>query len=418
MASLPDSMFIDRAYFELFGRPADAGGKASWLAQLASGRSREEVYGSMANSAEFSQGSTDDRIRTLYRQVLGREAQGNEIAHWRGVATAQGFGTVATAVRYSAEGMRRQAGIASPGQSPPPAAPGATPPAPNAGDALARQSARDAVTAVLQRYGLSQLNDWAWSRIQQNASPQQIINELYDPSTEGGQVFAQRFPEFEQLRQRQNAGEQVYVPSVEEVLQLRNQYQEIMRSAGLPPQFYDQPSDFTGFIVNQRSPQEVAELVNEGFRRVTQAPVEVRDAMRDLYGVDGDGALAALFLDPTRAAPELLSMARTAEVEGTANRYGMGLGLQRAERVASLELSRQEVDQGFATLDNLAGLFTESIGEQVDLTAQDTGVDAVFGLAGGARDVLERRRAARINILSGGGGAIETRTGLGVGAAE
>ena len=408
--AMSNNQWVEWAYQALFGRTPDQAGVSHWLNRLNQGVSREQVYGEIAGSREFVAGkSVDDQIRQLYQSTLGREARGTEIAYWRGQMETRDMGIIGVAkeIASSAEARNRLLTAAQPPKPVPDQEP--------EDDSLVelqRRSAKAIIDDTLRRYGLEELSAWAWGLIQTDASPAEIINQLYDPSTQGGAVFAQKFPEFEALRQAQNAGANVYVPSVEEVLELRRSYSEIMRQAGLPTEFWDEPTDFVGLIVNQRSPRELAHVVNEGWERVTNAPSEIREAFADLYGIDGDSALAALFLDPERAAPMLIQMARTAEVEGTATRFGAGLGLARAERVASLELSRREIEQGFQSLDNLASLFQETITESDDLTLEGIGVDAAFGLAGGAQRTLERRRAARLALLSGGGGAIETREGI------
>lgn len=413
-----DLQWLDRMYRELFGRPADAAGVATFTQLLNQGETRDQVLGRLVQSAEFGGGlSVDDQIRKLYRSFLGREASGDDIYFWRAKAWEYGgFQNIVPLIRNSAEGLAVQESRYNPATPTPDQDP--IEPGPPAGPDPDRISAKSQIDAVLDRYGLGELKDWAWSRIVDEASPDQIMNELYDPTTEAGQVFDRYFPEFELLRQKRNSGTQVTIPSIDELLATRDQYAQIMRQAGLPSGFYDEPSDFTNLIVNQRSPVEVAEVINEGWRRVTQAPAEVRAAFGRLYGIDGDAALAAEFLDPTKANPLLIEMARTAEVAGTADRFGVGLGLDRAQRVASLQLSRQEYEQGFAQLDSLAGLFQETLSETEDLTPEGAGVEAIFNLSAGARDRIERRRSTRVNLLSGGGGVAETRTGLGVGSAE
>lgn len=416
---MTEEQWLRWAYQSLFGREADASGMAYWAARLRSGVSREQVYGELANSAEFrGNSSIDDQIRRLYRSALGREANGTEIAYWRNWMTTRNAGItgVAREIMSSAEARRHMSSVST-------IHPPAVVPDQAADDSalveMQRRSARAIIDDTLRRYGLEELSEWAWGLIQQDASPAEIINQLYDPSTVGGAVFARHFPEFEALRKAQLEGRNVYVPSIDELIELRRSYSEIMRQAGLPEEFWDEPTDFVNLVVNQRSPRELAHIINEGWNRVANAPSEIRAAFAELYGIDGDAALAALFLDPERAAPMLINMARTAEVEGTAMRFGSGLGLARAERVASLELSRREIEQGFQTLDSLASLFQETITESEDLTLEGVGVDAIFGLAPGAQRVLERRRAARMALLQGGGGAAESRAGIiGVGVAE
>jgi hypothetical protein len=64
-----NSGWIDALYMKLLGRPADAQGKAFWLAQLAGGESRAQVaYGFTSSVEREEQRVTDDYVKFLGRQ--------------------------------------------------------------------------------------------------------------------------------------------------------------------------------------------------------------------------------------------------------------------------------------------------------------------------------------------------------------
>jgi hypothetical protein len=99
----------------------------------------------------------------------------------------------------------------------------------------------------------------------------------------------------------------------------------------------------------------------------------------------------------------------------------VNLGMSKAREIADTGLSEAAVWQGYRQLDTLAPLFTESIGESVDLQAEVEGVDAVFGTRPGAEATLDRRRRTRANAFggTGQGGAYATQRGVvGLGVAD
>jgi hypothetical protein len=73
-----DKAWVDALYQDLLGRPADAGGEAYWVHQLAVGVSRANVaYGFATGTERESQRITDD-----YMHYLGRQPDSQGLAYW------------------------------------------------------------------------------------------------------------------------------------------------------------------------------------------------------------------------------------------------------------------------------------------------------------------------------------------------
>ena len=115
--NLPDGAFIDILYQTCLGRAADAGGRATWLGELARGVQREDVMDGFLFGQEFANISTDAGIAQsdagaarrlqvrafvlrFYRVCLGREPDEAGAASWTaslldgsntGGSLAQGF---------------------------------------------------------------------------------------------------------------------------------------------------------------------------------------------------------------------------------------------------------------------------------------------------------------------------------------
>lgn len=203
-----------------------------------------------------------------------------------------------------------------------------------------------------------------------------------------------------------------------DVLNYERTARSLMRAAGFPPGFYDSSEDFVDLLVKDVSAAELDRRIQRAYVRVAQAPPEVRNQFRQFYGADGESALAAYALDPDRAEPVLMQQVAAAEVGGYAQGFGFGIGRQTAESLAAYGVEGDEARRGFGALADIRPLFTETISEQEDLSAEVEGIESVFGTPGtGAQDV-ERRRRERAASTGGGGGAAQTRTGYGLGRAE
>ena len=76
---------IDDLYPIVFSRPADDGGRAFWLEQMANGRRLQSVAAEFYGSPEFfDKVGTNNRafVRALYNEIQGREADGEGLSFW------------------------------------------------------------------------------------------------------------------------------------------------------------------------------------------------------------------------------------------------------------------------------------------------------------------------------------------------
>jgi hypothetical protein len=203
-------------------------------------------------------------------------------------------------------------------------------------------------------------------------------------------------------------------------VELEQSYRDLMRSSGLPSDFYDSQSDFDKFLENDVSPAELNTRIQQGFVMVRDADPEVKRQMQRLYGV-GETGLAAYFLDPERATPILTRQAQAAKISARANEQaGFELLSQTAEDLVARGYSPEEAQSAFQRAGQLAGLYSEMTGEQ--MLTQEQKVGAAFGYNIEAQQELERRRAQRVGEFAGGGsfarttgatsGTVETGAGM------
>lgn len=100
--------YVDLLYQTLLGRPADAAGRAHWVASLAAGARREDVAGRLTASPEANHGHN---VELVYRTALGRGADPAARDFWGARLDAgEPLGRVQVGVLASAEAHARAGG--------------------------------------------------------------------------------------------------------------------------------------------------------------------------------------------------------------------------------------------------------------------------------------------------------------------
>jgi hypothetical protein len=255
---------------------------------------------------------------------------------------------------------------------------------------MAEAPANAILRDVLATYGLESMMDWAMDALARGLSETEVLQELRQRPE-----FKVRFPAIE-------AREKLGMPAISpaEYVEYERRVAQIMRDAGMPPDFYDRPDDFTRLLVADKSAAEVQAIVQDGYLRVQTAPAEVRDVFADWFGAAGDSALAAFFLDPDRAHPTIMRIANEAIFGGTGRRFGVNVSEPTAQRAVEVGGAASPV-AGFQQLQEMSGYFAETITEQADLTAEEEGVQAVFGLGGPGAGRVRARQAERAAQFGG-----------------
>jgi hypothetical protein len=224
--------------------------------------------------------------------------------------------------------------------TPPPAPPG-TPG--STGDPIkdltgANRDAYAALVDLFNSYGLGTLAPTIFNFIKQGYGADTITLLLQD-TPEYKQRFAGNAA-------RLKAGLPVLSPA--QYLATESSYRAIMQDAGLPKGFYDQPSDFTNWIGGDVSPTELKGRVDLAVSDTTQAPDEVKQALKEMYGID-QGAVTAYFLDRSRSLPTLQIQAQAAQIGGAAIEHGFTpAGL--AEQFAREGVTTSQAQAGYAQL--------------------------------------------------------------------
>jgi hypothetical protein len=188
-----------------------------------------------------------------------------------------------------------------------------------------------------------------------------------------------------------------------EYIAIEGAYAQILRSAGLPAGFYDDPkSDFADWIGKDVSPQEIKQRADLAVDRVNETDPHVRNALRSYYGVT-DSMLAAHFLDQKRALPILQRQAAAAEIGGAAGRVGLSVARERAEGFADLGVEEREAQLAYG---QIAGFLPEQQEIARRFSTNYTQADAEDELLGGmasARRKRERVNRKETDLFSGSG---------------
>jgi hypothetical protein len=180
-------------------------------------------------------------------------------------------------------------------------------------DALSgdQRNAYEALNNLFSSYNLSSLAPKIFDYIQKGYSADTVSILLQDTDE-----YKQRFAGNEARRQ---AGLRVLSPS--EYLSVEDSYRQIMKQGGLPPGFYDQPSDFNTMIGNDLSPTELKSRVDMASQASTLANTNYKRALEQMYGID-QSHLTAYFLDQDKALPLLQRQAQAAAIGAEALKRG------------------------------------------------------------------------------------------------
>lgn len=262
----------------------------------------------------------------------------------------------------------------------------------------------------LGQFQLGDLGDTVKQWIIQGYSPERVQLEITDTP-----VFKTQFPEYQA---RIDKGLPPMSPA--DILNYRSTATQIMKDAGLPAGFYDNKDDFVNLVTSDISPTELQGRVQAGYAKVANAPQEVKDAFNQYFGVQGEGNLAAFFLDPSKATPVIQKAVSEAQIGGAGQRFGFQVSADQASRYAELGISNDQASQGFSQAAQMRPLGQGTISESSDLTDEQL-ANAALGVNATDQAAVQRRQEERKagfrQAYGGAGGGAQGQQGIGVGGA-
>jgi len=266
-----------------------------------------------------------------------------------------------------------------------------TPFAPAIGYVGNNQDAYESFLAILESYGLTGFGEIG--RIVRDAVLDGVTDsnqlELMIRDT---QEWKQRFAGNEQLRA---AG--LPVLSVQQYLATEQSYAQIMKQAGMPTGFYDDPTDFAGFIGKSVSANELQMRVTAASDLVNRVDPAIRDQLAAAGMSQGD--LTAQFLDPARAMPLLQQKYQGILIGAAARRSGLSADQAYAEKLSTLGVTEQSAIQGYGTI----GEILKPLEQLGDLYGQDYGqADAEAEVFEGGSGKKRKKLASQERATFGG----------------
>ena len=260
--------------------------------------------------------------------------------------------------------------------------------------------AESIIKAGLARYGLDSLYSTIWKKYTKSeidlSDPDAFVFSLKEEP-----AYKQRFAANEI---RKSKGMAELQPST--YLSMEDTYRKTLQASGLPPGFYDTQADLDKMIGGDVSIYELSTRIQDAYNVVRDAPVDVTDKLKSLYGIS-DGDILAYFIDPDRARPQLIAadykrQAQAAMVAGQAQRTaGIGLSKAFSEDVVRQNISEAAQKQAFTTIADMNEL-TRAQGNEKGLTTEQI-AGAQLGIDSASRKILEDRKKGRVAGFSGGG---------------
>jgi hypothetical protein len=232
----------------------------------------------------------------------------------------------------------------------------------------------DALTLIqsqLREWGLEALAPAIEGYLVGGDSPTVAMAKLRDTP-----VYKTRFKANELRRQKG-------LPALSEAEILGNemQYRQVMRSYGLPEGFYDSYEDFTNFLANDVSPQEMRDRVTLAAERYIFAPPEDKEQFAR-FGLTPGQAIATI-LDPARAEPLIRQTVTAVGLAAEASRAFDDkdrLSVDRATELARLGVTQDQARKGFGQLaGSQEGDLSLSRRQGFDVTERDLEDEAILG---------------------------------------
>lgn len=258
------------------------------------------------------------------------------------------------------------------------------------------------LTAILKRYGLESLTDWASQALIENKSQEQIMLEIYDQP-----AFRTRFAG---MFKRETAG---YPPiSIDDYLN----YETVASSLGTTWGMALSKEEVDNLIANNVSAQELEQRFTIAATAIHESDQDTRNELSRLFNINND-QLMRYWMEPSKQLGVLQQQYRMGEIAGAALRTGFGqLNANQAQRLQQAGLNRESAVTGFSELAGMSELYTP-----LDEGEEAITVDTQLGLLTGDVDAVEeveRRQARRKGEFEGAGSYATGQEGFSTGSAD
>ena len=202
-----------------------------------------------------------------------------------------------------------------------------------------------------------------------------------------------------------------------EYVALEDQYQTIMRNAGLPASYYTKDktgkqAGFEKFIGGDVSALELQDRISTAQSRVINANPEVTAALKQFYPDITNGDILAYTLDPAQGLESIKRKVTAAEIGGAALQSGLTTSQSSAEQLQRYGVDKATAEKGYSTIGSglqrgsqLSAIYGESP------YTQATAEQEIFNIPGAEEARRKRQKVTGLEKAAFGG-----QTGLTSGA--
>jgi hypothetical protein len=264
-----------------------------------------------------------------------------------------------------------------------------------------RKSAYDLLLSEFKQYGLDALVTPLKSLIEEGVSPSEFTLRLRETD-----AYKKRF-----AANAQRVAKGLRAMSEAEYIGTEDQYQDVMRRYGMPESYYTKgemgiQTGFERFLAGDVSAVELEDRIQTAQNRVVNSNPEVAKALKEFYPGISNGDILAYVLDPANAVEQIKRKVTAAEIGGAAIQSGLKTGMTRAEELAAAGITKQQAQQGFQTVAEVAprGGQLAEIYKQ-DPYTQTTAEQEVFGLTGAVDAARQRKKLTQLETAAFSGSA-------------
>jgi hypothetical protein len=191
--------------------------------------------------------------------------------------------------------------------------------------------------------------------------------------------------------------------SESDYIAIEKEFDQTLRTNGMPKGFYDSQDDFANFIGNDVRSDELNTRIQQGYRAVMETEPGTKEELKRLYGI-GDSDIAAFLIDPTRfQQSEAVKRAEAARRANAAREQGLQITAAQAEELVSRDVSQATAQRGFAEIGASQELFQAGMQGETAIS-QEEQIAGTFGTNAEARQAIARRKRSRQAGFEAGGG--------------
>ena len=216
-------------------------------------------------------------------------------------------------------------------------------------------------------------------------------------------AFTDRFQGLFDLQAKRQAGQAITVPTIAEFVKSEAQIGDMLRSSGLG----DLATDANiGKVLGQaKSVNEVANLINDVFNTIDNAPSILKADLYALYPGMDRTTLAKALLTGKEGAAELSKKVAAATAVSAGNTQGVKITQAMGGDIAGMGYNYQQQLTGFKEVSQLGrgGMLGKMSG--IDLT-QEESISSVFGQNAAAAEKIRKIKEGEQNRFQGSAGRL------------